>query len=253
AEIHYNKLEGPDGILEIELTLRLMLEERQLTMTAGLVNNSRVHIKELQLSAMAGIRSLDEDPGKDSLMVPMQLGKCIASPTTADFSTAGGLGAPIFARPDYRYSALDFTYPGFSCMQWYCLHNGESCLYVGSHDTAHHIICQHVERRASDRTLRLAVCHYPFAERGEEWSSPPVVYAVLDGDWHAGARFYRRWMTEDYGWCAPEKPDWVRHFQGWLRVIFRTQSGEYNYRFADIPRMFDELQAAGLDTLFILG
>lgn len=252
--VRYDTLTGPDGELDIKLALRLTLGDQTLSMTADLTNNSDVSVQELQLSAFAGIRSLGEDPKEDTLLTPMKLGVKVANPYAADFSTAGGLGGHAsFCRPDHRYAALDFTYPGYSCMQWYCLYNKENCLYVGSHDKEHHIICQHVERRASDRTLRFAVCHYPFLEKGESWTTPPVVYALLEGDWHAGARHYRNWMVEDYGWKAPEKPRWVKEFQGFLRVIFRMQSGEYNYHFSDIPRMFDELQAAGLNTLFLLG
>lgn len=249
----YEQLMGPDGILPIRLTVFLVLDGERLTLTAEIENRSHVHVKEIQLSAMAGIYALGDDPKKDSLMLPMKLGQRVDAPTEADFSKVGGLGARPYDRPDYRYSAIDFTYPGYSCMQWYCLYNDRECLYVGSHDTAHHIICQHVERRVSDRTLRLGVCHYPFLEQNETWVTPLIVYAFLEGDWHSGSRFYRRFMTEEYGWKAPTKPDWVKQFQGWLRVIFRTQSGEYNYRFSDIPQMFDELQEAGLDTLFLLG
>lgn len=251
--VYYPRLKSDDRIVEVELTFTITLVENRLSVVADIKNNSNVMVAELQTTAFAGIQALDGDSKQDSLMVPLRLGRRIPDPAHTDFFKHSLLVKRKYDRPDARHSDLDIPYPGHSSMQWFSLYNKNESIYVGNHDTAHRILCQHIERRMADDTLRLGMCQYPFLEKGESYTTPPVVYALLEGDWHSGAKFYRKWMTEDYGWKAPERPDWVRQFQGWLRVIFRTQSGEYNFRFTDIPRLFDQVQEAGLNTLFVLG
>ena len=252
-QICYPTLNGPDGVLDIRLTYTLTLGENRLSVTASVENRSQVNVMELQTAAFAGIRALDGDCAKDSLLVPRPMGQRIHDPAHADFFRYSKLVTRKYDRPEQRHSDLDIPYPAPSCMQWFCLTNDRETVYIGNHDVKHRMICMHTERRMSDNTLRLGINQYPFLYPGEDWETPPVVYAVLDGDWHAAARFYRRWMEEEYGWKAPEKPDWAKEFQGWLRCIFRTQSGEFNFRFTDIPRLFDQVQAMGLNTLFVLG
>lgn len=75
-------------------------------MTAEIENRSRVHVKEIQLSAMAGIYALGDDPKKDSLMLPMKLGQRVDAPTEADFSNFGGLGARQFWKLDSEVQVL---------------------------------------------------------------------------------------------------------------------------------------------------
>ena len=40
---------------------------------------------------------------------------------------------------------------------------------------------------------------------------------------------------------------------GWLRLIFKQHHCELNWSYADIPTMYDELEACGLKTLYLLG
>lgn len=251
--VYYPRLKSDDRIVEVELKFTLTLEDNTLQVVADIQNNCEVQVMELQTMAFAGIMALDEDPKQDTLLVPLRLGRKIPNPSQTDFFKHSQLIKRKYDRPDAVYSSLDVPYPGHSSMQWYTLYNENESVYVGNHDTEHRILCQHIERRMSDNTLRMGMNQYPFLAQGEHYQTPPVVYAILEGDWHSGSKFYRKWMVEDYGWKAPQRPDWVKDFQGWLRVIFRTQSGEYNFRFTDIPRLFDQVQAAGLNTLFVLG
>lgn len=251
--VYYPRLRSDDRVVEVELKFTMTLEGNRLSVAADIRNNDDIMVAELQTTAFAGIQALDGDSKKDSLMVPQRLGRKIPDPAHADFFKYSLLIKRKYDRPDAIHSDLDIPYPGHSGMQWFSLYNSQESIYVGNHDAAHRILCQHTERRKADNTLRLGMCQYPFLEKGESYRTPPVVYAVLEGDWHSGAKLYRKWMTEECGWKAPERPDWVKEFQGWLRVIFRTQSGEYNFRFTDIPRLFDQVQEAGLNTLFVLG
>ena len=254
-QVVYPQLNTPDGVQQIRLVFTLTLDGKQLSVVSDIENNSdMVEVMELQTTALAGIGGLSEDPSSDALIIPFHMGDKVQNPYCADFfKHHAKLLTKKYERPDNRHSDLDMPYPGSSCMQWFSLYNENESIYVGNHDVNHLIICQHVERRVTDNTLRMGICQYPFLEKGESFRTPPIVYALLEGDWHSGSKLYRKWMDEEYGWKAPIRPQWAQEFEGWLRCIFRVQSGEFNFRFTDIPRMFDEVQAAGLNTLFVLG
>lgn len=252
-QVVYPTLNTPNGVQPVRLTFTLTLEGEQLQVVSDIENDSELEITELQTTALAGILGLSDEPEKETLVIPHCLGRKIANPYKADFFKYSTLFKKKYERPDNRHSDMDVPYPGYSSMQWYSLYNDTDSIYVGNHDTKHLIICQHIERRTADGSLRLGICQYPFLKKGESFRTPPIVYALLEGDWHSGAKLYRKWMDEDYGWKAPVRPQWAQEFEGWLRCIFRVQSGEFNFRFTDIPRMFDQVQAAGLNTLFVLG
>lgn len=251
--VKYDKLTGPDGELDISLSYSFVLSERSLTVTAEVENNSPVCINELQTTAFSGIGALCGDGTQDNLLLPSTLGVNVPDPIHNDLYKFAPLVGRKYERPDQIRSYIDVPYPGVGTMQWFSLYNAKESIYVGNHDAKTRILSLHIERNADEAALRLGVCQFPFIKNGESYVTPPLVYAVLEGDWHSGAKLYRSVMENDFNWNPPIRPKWAQEFQGWLRVIFRTQSGEFNYHFSDIPRLFDQLKKVGLNTLFILG
>lgn len=249
----YHCLSNKCGQLDATLCLTYTLDGPQLQVTADIENRSDVLIAEIQITAVSGIKSLGGAPENDYLMWPRKLGYQIKDPLHADMFAENVFFKKKYERPDHRHSDLDLPYPGFGSMQWYSLCNASEGIYIANHDPKTRIICLHVERTVATESLRLGVAQYPFLSRGESYEGPTVVYAMLDGDWHKGARIYRQWMEDCCNWIAPDMPLWTKEFQGWLRCIFRPQNGEHNFTFKDIPWMFDEAQAAGIDTIFVLG
>ena len=253
-QVVYPCLKTRNGIQPVRLEFTFTLKEDTLYSVSHIQNESdEIEVMELQTTALAGLGGMGEDPASDYLLYPGALGRRINDPYTQDFFKYSTLFKKKYERQDNVHSDLDLPYPGYSCMQWFCLSNDRQCLYVGNQDVNHLIISQHIERRIADNTLRLGICQYPFLKKGESFTTPAIAYAFLKGDWHTGAKYYRKWMDEVYGWKPPVRSAWTQEFEGWLRCIFRVQSGEFNFRFTDIPRMFDEVRAAGLNTLFVLG
>ena len=249
--VMYDKLVSDNRTLDISLTIRYELSGDTLTTGYTIKNNSDVLVAEFQFSPVSGIQSLNGNPKEDYVMWPANLGAKIANPAFTDLSTMSGFRK--YERHDFLHTDLDKLYPGHATMQFYVLCNDSEGIYVGSHDKTHQTTGIHVERRVKDNTLRLGIIKYPFAEPGEEYISEPIVYAMLDGDWHLGSKIYRKWIEEECGWRAPTRPEWAQEFQGWLRCIFRTHHGEYNWTYKDIPRLFDQVKEVGLNTLFVLG
>lgn len=60
-------------------------------------------------------------------------------------------------------------------------------------------------------------------------------------------------MEEKGGFVPPSIPSGAGTMTGWLRLIFKQHHCELNWSYADIPTMYDELEACGLKTLYLLG
>lgn len=247
----YENLKGDGRTLAVALTLIFEMDEDSLSVRAVIDNHDTARVMELVVTAVSGVRSLSGKPQNDAIAWPLRMGLRVPNPAYNDLSTYSGFRK--YERHDQFHTDLDNLYPAPLSMQWYDWYNESEGLYVGSHDTTHHTLCLHVERDVKCNILRMGLCRYPMLEPGESWESAPIVYAPHLGDWHAGAARYRRFMEQSGNWKAPSQPEWVRHFKGWLRVILKQHHMECNWTYDDIPRLFDETQAAGMDTLFLLG
>lgn len=246
----YDGLQGDGRRLEVSLRLRFVMDTDRMSVYSFIDNHDCVEIMELQLTAASGIRSLSGAPEKDTLAWPLDLGRKVRNPAFSDLSVYAGFRK--YERHDQHHTDMDGLYPGRLGMQWYDLYNEAEGFYVSAHNTSHQTLCLHVERDVKTNILRMGVILYPMAKKGEHWQGEPVVYAPHAGDWHAGAHIYRNWL-ESTGWTPPEQPEWIKEFKGWLRVILKQHHGELNWSYYDIPRLYDEAAAAGLDTIFLLG
>ena len=248
----YPTLQGDGRTLDATLRIILSIDDRGLTARSEIENRDEsAQVMELSLTAVSGVRSLGGEPEKDAIAWPLQMGIKVPNPAYSDLSVYSGFRK--YERHDQFHTDLDNPYPGGMSMQWYDWYNENEGLYVGSHDLTHHTICMHVERDVKRNVLSMGVNRYPLLEKGESWQSAPTVYWPHRGDWHQGAKFYREFMIGSGNWKAPDQPDWAKDFSGWLRLIFKQHHGECNWTFDDIPRLYDEAEAAGMKTIFLLG
>jgi hypothetical protein len=254
--LSYRGLKSQDGLLAIDLTFRLVMDDVGLTVTAEIANHAALQVVELYVAAASGVRSLAGDPTSDSLAWPSDLGVRIRNPADSDLTRVLN---PYKQPRDYEttreqfHTDLNGLYPGgrSASMQWYDLYNEAEGIYIGSHDVSMQNTCLHVEQDVKTGTLRLGVCRYPFVSQGETWRSEPLVFAAHAGDWHSGSRIYRSWI-ESTGWQIQENPAWIRHMKGWNRVILKKQYGEINWPYQELPKLYAEARAAGMDTLFLI-
>jgi hypothetical protein len=246
----YDTVRGDGRYLQVKLILTFVLTDAALSVCAELVNNDPAPIMELQLTAASGLRSLSGDPAGDAIAWPVDLGRRIANPAYSDLSVYAGYRK--YERHDQYHTDLNGLYPGRLSMQWFDWYRNDEGLYVGSHDPSHQTTCLHIERDVKLNILRMGVIRYPMIGQGESWQSAPIIYAPHVGDWHAGARIYRQWIEQN-GWSKPDQPEWIQLFKGWLRVILKQHHCEINWDYSQIPALYDEAAAAGMDTIFLLG
>lgn len=246
----YEKPQGDGRALDLHLIIRFCLRDNGMNVKAAINMHGEESVPELQLTCVSNVRSVSGNPGEDTLTWPYDLGRKVENPAYSDLSTFSGFRK--YERHDQNHTDMDNIYPGRLGMQWYDLFCSREGIYVGMHNASYQTISLHIERDVKDNVLRLGGIFFPFLKQNESWESEPLVYNVHEGDWHAGAKMYRQWL-ETSGWRAPNQPEYIKRFKGWLRVILKQHHGELNWDFHDIPRLYDEAAQAGLDTLFIAG
>ncbi len=248
--VTYPDLNSLDGLTGISLVLTFTMKKESMEVTTKIKNNGNFTVAEFQLTALSGVQHLNENT-EDYIVWPDRLGIKVKNPAFANLSVDSGFR--IYEMPEQIHTDLNLLYPGMGAMQWFDFCNEEEGIYVGSHDTSRQTTCLRAERSVKENLLRMGIIRYPFCETGETWESAPVVYMVHKGNWHAGSKFYRAWMEESGSWKKPAISDWAEDFQGWLRVIMKPHHCEINWDYSQIPALFDEAQAAGMNTLFLLG
>lgn len=212
-------------------------------------------VVEVQFPIVGGIVSVGEDALKDYLVWPAE-GPALKLMAPLSASLDSLRSTAPYQQPDEDFTCVSLIYPRGgpkgAAMSWAGLFN-ESCgIYVGSHDTTGRTTTMNLERTVKDPSLSLGFGRFPFLKAGESWKSPLSVIALEQGDWHAGARRYRRW-AESTWWKAPQPPDWVKRFQGWLRIFCMQEHGDVQLSFEEVPALVDQVKASGLETVFLLG
>ena len=238
--------------IDAKLTLHFIMADQGLRVTSELENrDSSVALMELQLTPLSGARSLSGDPENDYIAWPRDLGTRVRNPAYRDISTYAGFRK--YERHDQFHTDMDAIYQGGTSMQWYDWYNTEEGVYFGSEDTTRHAVGLHVERDVKLNVLRMGFIRYPMLKAGESWKGQAIDLYPHLGDWHAGAKIYRAFMDETGSFKAPDRPAWCQDFTGWLRVILKQHHCECNWTYDDIPALYDEVEAAGMNTLYLLG
>lgn len=247
--LRYDKLKCDDRVLDVTLELCFKMRGDFLDVTTKMENHSDVPLIEWQCTPLSGVQTLGGD-SEDYMVWPNKLGRKVVRPAFTHLSANSPFRT--YEMPEQQHTDLNILYPGEGSMQWFDWCNDQEGFYIGCHDESHQTICMRAERTIKENTLRLGVIKYPFCDPGEIWESAPIVITLHEGDWHKGAEIYRGWL-ESTGWKAPVIPEWASEFQGWLRVIMKPHHCDVNWDYSQIPMLFDEAQAAGMNTLFLLG
>ena len=240
---------GETREIQVGLEVRVTLDGDRLVWTGRIINREtdpRLEITELWIPWICGIGDMGLGRATDVLYWPERAGRRIRDP----YSRIAGAPVPPGAPGRRGEASLRLTYPFPAGMQWYTFNNGEEGMYVGSHDKSLMTTCLNVMAH-QDKALSASVVKYPFVKVGETWTSEPVVVRLYRGDWHVAAKTYRAWADT---WMERNKPpEWLRRMPGWILPSFKGQSGHISATYADLPGMYKEAKAAGINLLNCFG
>ena len=101
-----------------------------------------------------------------------------------------------YREPGYPAHGWSGYYPSACQMQFMAFMQGDNGLYIGCHDTEHHVkYLEYVKHDAGHITIQLRL--FPGAVKNH-WTMPyEVVMESFDGDWHDAAQIYRTWIRRN--------------------------------------------------------
>lgn len=246
-----DRLRHEDTELDVSVEFRIWLTGREIHWRARIDNRDRITIAELFFPEIQGIQQLESD-GDADLIWPLGAGiriRDIVGSLQPRVDHLVAIETPVSTAAD---PVLETTYPFPATMPWFEISNGRRGLYFGSHDPRFELGALRVSRLFQQGgSLRAGFVKYPFVGPNSVWESGEFVVCPHSGTWHQGAAVYRTWASS---WNRPqEKPEWARAMKGFFLVIMRQQYGTVMWRYADLPMLYQEAHANGMDTLGLFG
>ena len=167
----------------------------------------------------------------DYLARPMVQGQLIPDPVSYSFEN-----------PKHWATRVNvMTYMGWATMPWQDLYDDGGGLYFASYDPTFQQIDIETFPQKDQGTLTMDIRTLAFVEPGSSWDSQTFIVSIHQGDWHWAADRYR---IDSKTWLHPvSKPEWIKYSDGWYGT------GGPNYKFADLPDMYEDAKWLGLNYL----
>ena len=248
--IAYTDLVHRGNALEMDLTLTVALEDGGVRFGSTVTNNEKgTIIRELQyplvgnMSLPKGHKLLTTHTGgqvhDDAIDLIVNV-----NPKT------------LYMKPDQYFRQYDLQYPRHAASNCYAFFGEEDGLYFGSHDeslqqTWHGLRAYPSAPNQFDQ-LEAGFYRYPNAMCGDTWSNNTSIVKPYMGSCTETSRIYREWI--DTWWDKKDVPQWVKEMNGWQRIIFKHQYGEYLRKYTDLPgRINDCGKSVGCNTVLAFG
>lgn len=248
--VTYDELVNDDGnVFPVRLVIKVVKEGELLKFSPYIENNTQnVRVNEC-FCPIVDVAKLYGEPSKDALYWPTGLGRKVMNPIGA-LERAGLSGANTTGLRDNEESAMHLVYPRAS-MGWFGIQSGDKFLYTAAADKDMHLCFLSVRHRIGDgKNVMTTIDHMPLLRPGDKIQVPDAVCGLFDGDWRKGADIYRAWADKNF-FKVTEGKKWMQDMAGWMRITPRAQNGTVRYEFKELPRLYEEARACGLNGLFM--
>ena len=236
--VEVEKLHTNMGAQEIRMTLTIRLDGEKVLFGARIDNRSQTTLNDFYYPCIGAVRTLGN--GKPGLLYPDCFGEYHTDITEELANMQTWDGQCQLTRP----------YPFILSMQWMSLIDGDQCLYLTGRDSQFYASSlRAVGGEEKDVTLEMG--KLAFVEPGETWDCPEYMLWLYRGAWQKGADEYRAWAST---WRRPVEPkQWMKDMNGYFLVINRQQFGDINWPYESIPRLYEQAQEHGCDTVGLFG
>lgn len=259
-----------DVILPIKTHVEIELPENDVRMKWNITvqPDGEHELERVMFPAISGVW-LGDTWEDDILMVPANAGIRIVNPVKTLAEPAKTI--------NWKWQEYRYTYSINGCgsakderdsyVREYIYSGPASMCYMDLYDegenTGLYITCRdHDLRNVSIRTeafgeinpgLGLSIVHNAFTN--ETFKSQECVIALHDGDWHWAADEYREYRKSIVTTTARKhRPDWFMKSTGLVaHYDFKYQTHGVVHKYKDIPEIFEQAKAMGMNHLLISG
>ena len=147
------------------------------------------------------------------------------------------------------------VYPGQLSMSWMDLYNCDGGVYYGVHSPSVEPVrleCATYGKKCIGLNL---ASNFPVkVDDGVQFTTPPTHLIFHRGDWHEGAKIYRRFRYPLIQKCGNIVPSWAKNSVAMTaHYDFKLQDGTYNHTFKDIPQLALDSKSMGVDHMLLTG
>jgi hypothetical protein len=245
--------EGREYPVQVEMTVSSFIDNPESIWSLSIVNHAEnMEIVEVLFPCISGvwIGATHQD---DYLVYPHHAGEKTLNPAEVyaserylQFDRAGSQRKGAFY-------AREINYCGLASMMWmdYYDETGGG-LYLASYDDDYLLTGVRVEAGGPDNPwIGFSFRKYLPVKPGTAWTSKSYSVGIHTGDWHWGADKYRAWFTK--GRTYPQfAKDLLTEAAICPRYDFRRNEGIF-HKFNEIPAMYDEASADGINHFLIAG
>ncbi len=252
--VQYDSLVGDQGRVfdaSLKITVKASTEKYEgFVFSSEITNRGEARFNEIMLPFVDLDVACDENRENDVFYHIEGLGRTIPNP----WDTVRKASHTEYISTDNRVVWSSQRYPGDAAMGWFGLETGNHFLYMGRHDPDLKICVLNVgvSPRDAEPRLMINISHLPSAKKGETVTTTECFVSLNEGDWRTGSDIYRHY-AENHWYTAPVVPEWVKNFTGWQRVILRHQFGEINFKYEDLPKIYENGKKYGLNMLLVFG
>lgn len=147
-------------------------------------------------------------------------------------------------------------YPGELCMSWMDLYDSDGGVYFGVHAPSAEKSCflDAAGYGPEMPGVILGAATQPRIRQNEDHVTPPCVVVLHEGDWHEGAKIYRKFRLPLLEKSERVLPNWAKNSAGLVaHYDFKYQHGGIVHTYKDIPKLADEALDAGFDHMLFSG
>ena len=258
------------GDFDIGVVSRIELEEQAVRFSITVENNSDHTVTEVWHGFLGGITGLGDRADTRS-MIPYRAG-------SFPFNVFEKFPAPsVGATIGMRFPEFCRAYPSILSMPWMDIFNERlgRGVYLGCHEKemrAHYLRMElqpgvvrnrvgsnwpsPAEYGAMAATYPLGLVvnwvNMPYTAPGGVFNSPTVVLQSHEGDWHAGARIYRKWFASHFALPVPRR-SWLRSAQAVQDGALLLPEGTLKFGISEIPQWAADARRYGVDAVLVSG
>jgi hypothetical protein len=241
--IRYETMPAPSGVEAFRLTIRIDLKDDELQFSADIENASgrdRV-IREFNFPIVANINLAE--------------GQALYGGSAS--------GADRHVRIDDVAGAIQNCHTDYMAdddaginMPWFdngfaMFANGDDGFYLGDHDPAFEQTAMLFRKRGDE--IDAGMHKSPFVGPGASRTFDGYVLSPYAGDWHVGAKKYRKWAEHTWYRPVPRPASVSEDFNGWYRLIMRHQYGKILFPHDEMPRILKSMKETGINSLLMFG
>ena len=257
----FSGMASEQGEFRVDLDYTIELLGDQVTFRARLTNHDERAISEFWFPRLGGWTRFGKD--RMARLAAPEYMRC-------------GHGAALFkhfpGRMGLGSEAAEFhrDYPGM-VMPWWSIHDAGTnrALYLGYHDQVCRVSTWHTyllpnstgnpadafltSEQAKGEPVGLVFSHvrYPFIRAGETFDSGEFVLRVHEGDWHQGAKFYRRWFMKHFPFDKSQS--WLRKQSAWFTSIIYQPEDRIIADYETYDQWTADAQRYGINTFELIG